>query len=42
MRENTTIIKRTSLPKIRDEKTWGTRSLDIKGSAQETIGRTEL
>ena len=37
MRENTTIIKRTSLPKIRDAKTSWTPSLDIKGRAEETI-----
>jgi two-component system cell cycle response regulator len=37
MRENTMIIKRTSLPKIRDAETSGTPSLDIKGSAEETI-----
>jgi hypothetical protein len=37
MRENTMIIKRTSLPKIRDAETSGTPSLDIKGSPEETI-----
>jgi diguanylate cyclase (GGDEF)-like protein len=37
MRENTMIIKHTSLPKIRDAKTSWTPSLDIKGSAEEAI-----
>lgn len=44
MRENTTIMKRTSLPKIRDAKTSVVPSRDMKESAEQIImkGRREL